>query len=48
MVLDVDQTTIPEIKDKPLTGYVCLQSHSKQVEFRRVRIKEIKPAGGQQ
>jgi hypothetical protein len=42
-VIDVDQTTIPEIKSKPLTGYVCLQSHSKQVEFRRVRVKEIKP-----
>jgi hypothetical protein len=42
-VVDVDQTTVPEIKDKPLRGYVCLQSHSKQVEFRRVRIKEIKP-----
>jgi hypothetical protein len=39
-VLDVDQTTIPEIKDKPLKGYVCLQSHSHQVEFRKVRIQE--------
>jgi hypothetical protein len=40
-VLDVDQTTIPDIKDKPLKGYVCLQSHSHQVEFRKVWIKEM-------
>jgi hypothetical protein len=39
-VLDVDQTTILEIKDKPLKGYVCLQSHSHQVEFRKVWIQE--------
>jgi hypothetical protein len=40
-VLNVDQSTIEEIKNKPLSGYVCLQSHSKQVEFRKVKIKEI-------
>jgi hypothetical protein len=41
-VLDVDQSTIPEIKDKPLKGYVCLQSHTGKVEFRNVCIREIK------
>jgi Domain of Unknown Function (DUF1080) len=41
-VLNVDQSTIDEIKNKPLSGFVCLQSHSKQVEFRNVKIKEIK------
>jgi hypothetical protein len=41
-VLNVDQSTIEEIKNKPLSGYVCLQSHSKQVEFRNLKIKEIK------
>jgi hypothetical protein len=40
-VLDVDQSTIKEIKDKPLKGYVCLQSHTGKVEFRNVRIREI-------
>jgi hypothetical protein len=40
-VLDVDQTTIPEIKNKPLKGYVCLQSHTNQVEFRKVWIEPI-------
>jgi hypothetical protein len=41
-VLDVDQSKIPQIKDKPLKGYICLQSHTKKVEFRSVRIREIK------
>ncbi len=41
-VMNVDQSTIEEIKNKPLSGYVCLQAHSKQVEFRNPKIKEIK------
>jgi len=41
-VLNVDQSTILEIKEKPLSGYVCVQTHSKQVEFRNLRIKELK------
>jgi hypothetical protein len=45
-ILDADQSTIQEIKNKPLKGYVCLQSHGGLVEFRDVRIREIKsPAG---
>lgn len=39
-VLDVDQTTMPEIKNKPLKGYVCLQNHGGKIEFRNVRIQE--------
>ncbi len=41
-VQDVDQSTIQELKKKPLQGYICLQSHTYQVEFRNVRIREIK------
>jgi hypothetical protein len=51
-ILDADQTKIPDIKDKPakapapkdkpLEGYVCLQSHSGKVKFRKVQIREIK------
>jgi hypothetical protein len=40
-VLDVDQTTVAEIKDKPLKGYVCLQNHGSRVDFRNIRIREI-------
>jgi hypothetical protein len=53
-VQDVDQTTLPDMKekkpatapapaDKPLKGSVCLQSHSGQVEFRKVQIRPITP-----
>jgi Domain of Unknown Function (DUF1080) len=41
-VLNVDQSTVDELKDKPLKGYVCLQSHTNKIEFRNVRIREIK------
>ena len=41
-VLDVDQSKVKDIQDKPLKGYVCLQSHSHQVEFRNTWIKELK------
>ncbi len=41
-ILDVDQSTVPEIKNKPLKGYVCLQSHTNRVEFRKVWIEPIK------
>jgi hypothetical protein len=40
-VLDVDQGKVPEIKDKPLKGYVCLQNHGSRIDFRNVWIKEI-------
>jgi len=42
-VQDLDQTTVPEIKDKPLSGYIMLQSHSRPVEFRNPRLKVLKP-----
>jgi hypothetical protein len=37
-----DQSKDEKLKSKPLTGYVCLQSHSKQAEFKNVRIKPLK------
>ncbi len=49
-ILDADQSdladlktkppTAPKPKDKPRRGYVALQSHSGQVEFRKVQIHE--------
>jgi hypothetical protein len=53
-VLDADQSKLTDLakkpagapapKDKPLTGYVSLQSHSGQVEFRKVQLREITSA----
>lgn len=52
-IIDVDQNTlddlpekerpkgVPAPKDKPLRGYVCLQSHTGTVEFRQVKIAEL-------
>jgi Domain of Unknown Function (DUF1080) len=37
-----DQSTDEKLKTKPLKGFVCLQSHSKQVEFKNVRMKVLK------
>jgi hypothetical protein len=37
-----DQSTDEKLKGKPLKGYVCLQSHSKQAEFKNVRLKVLK------
>jgi len=51
IILDADQRDIPDIsdkpkgvpapKDKPLEGYISLQSHTGTVEFRRVQIAEL-------
>jgi len=41
VIQDIDQTTIAELKNKPLAGYFCLQSHTKRIEFRNVRLKEL-------
>jgi hypothetical protein len=41
-VIDVDQTTIASIKDKPLKGYLCLQNHGSRVYFKNVRVRELK------
>jgi hypothetical protein len=41
-IIDVDQTTIDAIKNKPLKGYVCLQNHGGILDFRNIHIREIK------
>ncbi len=51
-ILDANQNDVPDIKEKPagvpaprdkaLAGFVCLQSHTGQVEFRKVQIRTIK------
>lgn len=39
VVQDVDQSTIKEIKDKPLKGYVSVQNHGKAIEFKNLKLK---------
>jgi len=41
-VIDTDQSTIEEIKNKPLKGFVCLQLHGTKAEFRDVKARELK------
>ncbi|SIO24265.1 protein of unknown function [Singulisphaera sp. GP187] len=41
-IIDVDQSTLEALKQKPLKGYVCLQNHGGTIEFRNVRIRAIK------
>jgi hypothetical protein len=42
MVQDVDQSKIDEIKDKPLCGYVSVQNHGKTIDFRNLRLKQLR------
>lgn len=44
LVLDVDQSTIPSIKDKPLCGFICMQNHGDDIEFRNLELKELDSA----
>lgn len=41
LLIDVDQTTIEALKNKPLKGYVCLQNHGGTIDFRNVRIRDL-------
>jgi hypothetical protein len=39
---DVDKSELEVLKKKPLKGYVCLQVHGGKLDFRNIRIREIK------
>ena len=39
-IQDFDQTTLPETRDKPLRGYICLQNHCSPVRFKHLRIRD--------
>jgi hypothetical protein len=43
LIQDVDQSTIDEIKNKPLCGYVSVQNHGKEIDFRNLWARELTP-----
>lgn len=42
LIQDVDQSQIEEIKNKPLKGYVSVQNHGKQIEFKNLKLRKMK------
>ncbi len=40
VIHDLDQSKIDKIKNKPVSGYFCLQNHGKKIAFRNIRVKE--------
>jgi hypothetical protein len=47
LIIDVDQQSIEALRQKPLRGYLCLQNHGGNIEFRSIRVREFqttKPA----
>ncbi len=42
-ILDVDQTKVSAIKDKPLEGYICLQCHGHRIDFKNITVRPITP-----
>lgn len=43
-VQDVEQTEIEAIRDRPRAGYLALQNHGGNIEFRNIRLKEETPS----
>jgi len=43
VIQDVDQREHEALKDKPLRGYICLQNHGGNIEFRAIEVHELKP-----
>jgi Domain of Unknown Function (DUF1080) len=41
VIHDLDQSKIEAIKNKPLQGYLCVQTHGKPIDFRNLRVKEL-------
>lgn len=38
---DIDQREFKELKNKPMSGYICLQDHGHVIDFRNVRLKRL-------
>jgi len=42
LIQDVDQREFEALRDKPLRGYICLQNHGGNIEFRSIEVRELK------
>jgi hypothetical protein len=40
-IIDVDQTKIKELREKPLEGHVCLQCHGSKIDFRNIKLRDL-------
>ncbi len=45
-IIDVDQESVEALRQKPMSGYVCLQNHGGTIEFRDVRVRELPRSNG--
>ena len=43
VVHDIDQTDFERMKNKPLCGYFSVQNHNKDIWYRNIRLRELKP-----
>ena len=41
LIVDLDQSTVPELRQKPLAGYLCLQNYGVNIEFRSIRVRDL-------
>jgi len=42
LIQDVDQREFEALRNKPLRGYICLQNHGGNIEFRSIEVRELK------
>ncbi len=40
-IIDFDQTTMERVAKNPLKGYLCVQNHGSEIEFRNLWVQEI-------
>jgi hypothetical protein len=41
VIHDLDQSKHEGLKNKPLVGYFCVQTHGKPIEYRNLRVKDL-------
>jgi hypothetical protein len=41
-VQDIDHTAVPDLRDRPECGYLSLQNHGADIEFRHIRLQTLR------